>query len=53
MCVVGVTVGFKVGVGLHHGSALSPLMFVVGMGRLTGQTEVSIDFDVSRRYCDL
>lgn len=27
-------------VGLHHGSALSPLMFVVGMGRLTDEVRL-------------
>lgn len=34
---VGVTDGFKVGVGLHLGSSLSPFLFAVMMDRLTNQ----------------
>lgn len=36
-CVVGVTDGLIVGVGLHEGSALSPFLFVVVMDRLTDE----------------
>ena len=34
-CVIGTTEIFKVKVGLHQGSALSPLLFAVIMDRLT------------------
>ena len=34
-CAVGATESFKVKVGLHQGSALSPFLFAVKMGRLT------------------
>ena len=34
-CAVGITESFKVKVGLHQGSALSPLLFAVIMDRLT------------------
>ncbi|KAJ8375265.1 hypothetical protein SKAU_G00058450 [Synaphobranchus kaupii] len=34
-CAVGVTEAFKVGVGLHQGSALSPFLFAMVMDRLT------------------
>ena len=33
---VGVTEGFEVKVGLHHGSALSPCLFAMVMDRMTG-----------------
>ena len=36
-CAVGMTEGFKVEVGLHQGSALSPLLFAMVMGRLTDE----------------
>lgn len=36
-CVVGPTDGFKVWVGLHQGSALSPFLFAMAMGRLTDE----------------
>ena len=34
-CIVGVKEKFKVEVGLHQGSALSPLFFALVMDRLT------------------
>ena len=36
-CAVGTTKNFKVKVGLHQGSALSPLLFAVKMDRLTDE----------------
>ena len=36
-CAVGVTDGFKVEVGLHQGSTLSPFLFAMIMDRLTGE----------------
>ena len=36
-CAVGITEEFKVEVGLHQGSALSPLLFVMVMDRLTDE----------------
>ena len=36
-CAVGTTESFKVKVGLHQGSALSPYLFAVIMDRLTGE----------------
>ena len=36
-CAVGNTESFKVKVGLHQGSALSPFMFTVIMDRLTDE----------------
>ena len=34
-CAVGVTEGFEVKVGLHHGSTLSPCLFAMVMDRMT------------------
>ena len=36
-CAVGVTDGFKVEVGLHQGSAMSPFLFAMMMDRLTDE----------------
>ena len=36
-CVVGMTEGFKVKVGLHQGLVLSPFLFVMVMDRLTDE----------------
>ena len=36
-CAVGMTEWFKVGVGLHQGSALSPFLFAVLMDWLTNE----------------
>lgn len=38
-CAVGVTDGFKLGVGLAQGSALSPLLFTIVMDRLTDEVK--------------
>ena len=37
MCAIGITEGFKVEVGLHQGSALSPFVFAMVMDRLTDE----------------
>ena len=36
-CAVGTTESFKVKIGLHQGSALSPFLFAVIMDRLTDE----------------
>ena len=36
-CAVGITESFKVKVGLHQGSSLSPFLFAVIMDRLTDE----------------
>ena len=36
-CAVGITESFKLKVGLHQGSALSPFLFAVTMDRLTDE----------------
>lgn len=36
-CAVGLTEGFKVEVGLHQGSTLSPLLLAIVMGRMTDE----------------
>lgn len=41
-CAVGVTDGFKAGVRLHHGSALSPFLFAVEIDKLTVTADVVI-----------
>ena len=38
-CAVGITESFKVKVGLHQGSALSPFLFAVIMDRLTDEVK--------------
>ena len=38
-CAVGTTESFKVKVGLHQGSALSPFLFAVIMNRLTNKVK--------------
>ena len=38
-CAVGTTKSFKVKVGLHQGSALSPFLFAVIMDRLTDEVK--------------
>lgn len=45
-CAVGVTGGFQVVVGLNEGSAPSPFLFAMVMGKLTNK--VRQDFDVCR-----
>lgn len=42
----GVTYEFKVEVGSHQGSALSPFMFAVVMDRLTEEVRQTMDYDV-------
>ena len=37
MCAIGVMDGFKLEVGLHQGSALSPFSFAMVMDRLTDE----------------
>ena len=39
-CAVGTAESFKVKVGLHHGSALSPFLFAVIMDRLTNEVRI-------------
>ena len=36
-CAIGTKESFKVKIGLHQGSALSPFLFVVTMDRLTDE----------------
>ena len=36
-CAVGAMEGFEVKVGLHQGSALSPCLFAIAMGRMTDE----------------
>ena len=36
-CAVGITKSFKIKIGLHQGSALSPFLFAVIMDRLTDE----------------
>ena len=38
-CAVGTTESFKIKVGLHQGSALSPFLFAVIMDRLTDEVK--------------
>ena len=38
-CAIGTTESFKVKVGLHQGSALSPFLFAVIMDRLTDEVK--------------
>ena len=42
-CAVGTRETFKVKVGLHQGSALSPFLFAVIMDRLTDEKKTTMD----------
>ena len=41
-CSIGTTESFKVKVGLHQGSALSPFLFAVIMDRLTNEVRIEL-----------
>ena len=42
----GLTEEFKVGVGLHHGSALSPFLFAIIIDRLTEDIRKDAPWDM-------
>ena len=44
-CAIGTTESFKVNVGLHQGSALSPFLFAVIMDKITtvGKERTTVD----------
>ena len=44
-CAVGTTESFKVKVGLHQGSVLSPFLFAVVMDRLTDKVKITTGDD--------